>query len=199
MFVVTIDQRASRRGPDRVPELVALLGGRSGLLRGPERTVGDEVQAVLPRAEDVVELALEVLRVGGWSVGVGAGPVDEPLPPEARAGTGAAFVLARRAVERAKSRQRPVPVAVEGRRAERAAEAEAVLTLVAAVAARRTEGGWAAVDAWRAVEGHGTQEEIAGRLGVSQQAVSQRLAAALWDEEWAVRPVLARLLEEAQG
>ena len=199
MFVLTIDQRGSRRDVDRVPALLAQLSGGGPVLRGFERTVGDEVQGVLPDAAAVVELALTVLRTGGWSVGIGAGPVDEPLPSEARAGTGAAFVLARRAVERAKSRQRPVPVAVEGRDAERAAEAEAVLTLVAAVALRRTEGGWAAVDAWRAAGGLGTQEEIAGRLGVSQQAVSQRLAAALWDEEWAVRPVLARLLEEAQG
>jgi len=199
VFVLTIDQRGSRRDVDRVPTLLSQLSGGRGVLRGFERTVGDEVQGVVPDAAAAVELALTVLRTGGWSVGIGAGPVDEPLPPEARAGTGAAFVLARRAVERAKSRQRPVPVAVEGRRAERAAEAEAVLTLVAAVAARRTEGGWAAVDAWRAAEGRGTQEEIAGRLGVSQQAVSQRLAAALWDEEWAVRPVVARLLEEAQG
>ncbi len=199
MFVLTIDQRGSRRDVDRVPTLLSQLSVGERVLRGFERTVGDEIQGVLPDAAPVVELALTVLRTGGWSVGIGAGPVDEPLPLEARAGTGTAFVLARRAVERAKSRQRPVPVAVEGRRADRAADAEAVLTLVAAVAARRTEGGWAAVDAWRATDGRGTQEEIAGRLGVSQQAVSQRLAAALWDEEWAVRPVLARLLEEAQG
>lgn len=197
MFVLTIDQRGSRRDVDRVPDLLSELPAGHAVLRGFERTVGDEIQGVVPEASAVVDLALGVLRGGGWSVGIGAGPVDEPLPPEARAGTGAAFVLARRAVERAKSRQRPVPVAVEGRRSDRAADAEAVLTLVASVAVRRTEGGWAAVDAWRATRG--TQEEIAGRLGVSQQAVSQRLAAALWDEEWAVRPVLVRLLEEAQG
>jgi hypothetical protein len=83
--------------------------------------------------------------------------------------------------------------------AESAQGAEAVLTLAGAVSMRRTPGGWAAIDAWRAAGPTATQEEVAGRLGVSQQAVSQRVAAALWHEEQAVRPVLARLLAEAAG
>lgn len=199
MFVMTIDQQGSRRGRDRVPEILAVLAGRDGLVRPFDRTVGDEVQGIVQGPALAVDLALEVVRLGGWSVGIGAGPVDEPLPEHSRAGSGEAFVLARRAVERAKSRQRPVPVAVSGVRRDRAAEAEAVLTLAAAVLGKRTAGGWAAIDAWRAAGPDATQEDVATRLGVSQQAVSQRLAAALWHEEQAVRPVAARLLGEAQG
>ncbi len=196
MFVMTVDQRGSRRGADLVPELLERLDGAPGLVRGFERTVGDEVQGVLHDAEDVVGLVLALIRAGGWSVGVGAGPVHEPLPASTRAGTGEAFVLARAAVEAAKSRQRPVPLAVRGVDEVAAGDAEAVLTLLGAVLVRRTPAGWDAVDAVRSGAG---QDVVAQGLGVTQQAVSQRLRAALWSEEQAVRPVAARLLTAAQG
>src|SRR3954464_10251127 len=148
MFVLTIDQRGSRRRGDLVPELLthlaasATLGGAPpGLVRPFERTVGDEVQAVLDDPALAVAVALDVLRLGGWSVGLGAGPVDGPLPASARAGSGRAFLHARTAVERAKSRTRPVPVAVDGVVALAARDADAVLTLVAASASRRTASG----------------------------------------------------------
>src|SRR5665647_2224571 len=83
MFVLTVDQHASRRVGDRVEALLAdlaPLSGRDGVVRAFERTVGDEVQAVLRDAGLVVDVALQLLRTGGWSVGIGAGPVDEPLP-----------------------------------------------------------------------------------------------------------------------
>lgn len=196
MFVLTVDQRGSRRGTDRVPELLQRLADAPGVVRGFERTVGDEVQGVLADAQDAVELVLDLVRLGGWSVGVGAGPVVDPLPESPREGAGEAFVLARAAVEAAKSRQRPVPLAVRGVDTVAAGDAEAVLTLLGAVLVRRTPGGWEAVDAVRA---SGAQDVAAQGLGVTQQAVSQRLRAALWAEDQAVRPVAARLLTAAQG
>lgn len=201
MFVMTVDQQGSRRVGDRVESLLELLvpettGPGSGAVRAFERTVGDEVQAVLEDAGRTVDLALLVLRHGGWSVGVGAGPVDEPLPESARAGSGAAFVLARRAVERAKSRLRPVPLAIEAAVPDRGQDCEAVLTLLAGIRARRTPAGWAVVDAVTALGPDAAQEKVAERLGISQQAVSQRLRTAMWSEEVAVRPVAARLLQE---
>jgi hypothetical protein len=42
-------------------------------------------------------------------------------------------------------------------------------------------------------------EEAAAALGISQQAVSARLRAALWAEEVAARPAAARLLRLAGG
>jgi len=207
MFVLTVDQKDSRRVGDRVPDLLAVLVDRPGLVLPFERTVGDEVQGVLADAIAVVDLVLDLLRRGGWSVGIGAGSVDLPLPPSAREASGTAFVLAREAVEAAKSRVRSVPVAVRGASPSLAADAEAVLALVAAIAARRSPAGWAAidtlrsVDAWAAdaVTGVARQQEVARRLGVSQQAVSQRLRAALWAEEVAARPAAARLLTAAAG
>lgn len=196
---MTIDQQASRRRGDRVPELLESLGAHlrraapDAVVRPFERTVGDEVQGVLDDAAAVVDCALALQRWEGWSVGIGAGAVDEPLAESTRASSGEAFVAARTAVERARSRAVTVPLAVAGADATEATAAEAVLQLLAAVGSRRTTAGWAAIDA---TAGR-TQREAAGDLGISAQAVSQRLRTALWDEEVAVRPVAARLLEAA--
>ncbi len=91
-----------------------------------------------------------------------------------------------------------MPLAVEAARAGAGRDCEAVLTLVGAVMSRRTAAGWAVIDAATALGPGGTQEELAGHLGISQQAVSQRLRTALWAEETAVRPVAARLLAEGE-
>ncbi|MBC7291508.1 MAG: hypothetical protein H5T83_09295, partial [Actinotalea sp.] len=200
MLVMTVDQQGSRRVGDRVDDLLMRLDGwqadHPGVVRPFERTVGDEVQGVLDDPATAVGLALTLLRWGGWSVGIGAGPVDEPLPETARAGSGPAFVLARAAVERAKTRSRPVPLAVDGTDPVAAADAEAVLTLLGVVTERRTDGGWEVVDALAA--GGTTQERVAEQLGITQQAVSQRLRTALWAEELAARPTAARLLQRAE-
>ena len=198
MFVLTVDQRGSTGHRDRVPEVLArlegLLADRPGLVVPFDRTVGDEVQGVLDDPATVVDAVLDLLRDGGWSVGVGAGAVDEPLPAASREASGEAFVRAREAVEQAKSRAATAPVAVRGEPTARAAEVEALLRLLAAVVDRRTAPGWEAVDTLARVGG--TQKDVAQALGVSEQAVSQRLRAALWPEEAAVRPVVARLLGE---
>ncbi|WP_415298720.1 hypothetical protein [Cellulosimicrobium sp. SJTW-1] len=198
MYVLTVDQRGSTGRPDRVPQVLArldeMLAGRGGVVVPFARTVGDEVQGVLDDPEVVVEVVLDLLRDGGWSVGLGVGPVDEPLPAVSREASGTAFVRAREAVEQAKSRAATAPVAVRGEPATRAAEVEALLRLLAAVVDRRTAPGWEAVDALARVGG--TQKDVARALGVSEQAVSQRLRTALWPEEAAARPVVARLLGE---
>ena len=79
MYVMTIDQRGSSADVDRVPELLAELAGLSTAGRF-ERSVGDEVQGVVERPDEVVEIALHALRSGRWYVGIGAGVVDLPLP-----------------------------------------------------------------------------------------------------------------------
>src|SRR5665647_2039331 len=186
MFVLTVDQQGSRRVGDRVDALLrelAPLAGRDGVVRAFERTV---------------DVALRLLRTESWSVGIGVGEVDEPLPASARAGSGQAFALARAAVERAKSRSRPVPLAVEGDVPELARDAESVLTLLGAVITRRSPAGWAVIDTFEALGADATQERVAKHLGVSQQAVSQRLRAAMWAEEVAARPLAAHLLTEGE-
>ena len=204
MFVLTIDQQGSRAHGDRVPDLLSTLAAhpaltRPGLVRPFERTVGDEVQAVADSSGVVLEIVLDILRWGGWSIGIGAGPVDLPLPTSTRAGAGQAFILARDAVEAAKSRQRTVPLVVRGTDPDRARDAESLLVLIATLRGRRTDAGWVVVDEMRAGGTSARQEALAARLGISQQAVSQRLRTALWSEEQAVLPLAARLLDEADA
>ena len=192
-YVLTIDQRGSRRGTDRVPAVLTALSGISTVLRF-ERTAGDEVQGVLDDPAAVVQVVRRLGRDGGWSIGVGAGPVQTPLPRSTRAGAGPAFVAARAAVDAAK--RRPVRVAVRGAVAEPAADAQAVLTALAALVERRSEQAWEAVEL---VEAGRTQAEAAAELGVSRQAVGQRLAAGLWEVERDLAPAAARLLRRAVG
>lgn len=200
MFVLTVDQRRSRRGADRVDAALARLDGlvTAGAavppVRGFERTAGDEFQGVVDDAASVVALVLDLVRDGGWHVGVGAGDVETPLPRQTRAGRGPAFSLARDAVEAAK--RTPDHVCVRGADEVAAEQADAVLALLAAVVARRSEPAWEAVDL---VSGGRTTSEAAEKLGVSRQAVSQRLAAGLWQQERAAVPVAVRLLAEAAG
>ena len=205
MFVITADQRGSRRVGDRVEQLLDALArhvdrhATAGLIRPFERTVGDEIQGVVDDADLAVDLAMTVLRLGGWSIGIGAGGVDLPLPDSTRAGSGEAFVLARTAVERAKTRPGEVPLAVASQDRTAAGDAEALLSLLGAVAARRTPAGWEVIDALRGAGVGARQEDVAERLGITQQAVSQRLRTALWPEEQAARPLAARLLVGAAG
>lgn len=192
MFVVTIDQRGSRGRPDRVPELLKQLAA-TGAVRGFERTAGDEVQGVLDDAGAVVDVVLRVVRAGGWSTGVGAGPV-RALPPSARAGSGPAFELARAAVDAAKAS--PTHLALRGADEGCAAHAEAVLRLLADVVARRTRPGWQVVDL---LDAGRSQGEAAQELGITRQAVSQRALVAGWLLERDARPAAAALVAGAAG
>jgi hypothetical protein len=193
-FVLTADQRGSRRGPDRVADVLRRLNAAVPTLLGFERTAGDEFQGVLADPDDVVEVVLHLVRSGDWSIGVGAGPVQTPLPQTTRAATGTAFLCARRAVEAAK--KRPVRLAVRGAAAVDAADAQAVLTALAVIVERRSEPAWEAI----ALVGSGrTQADAATTLGISRQAVGQRLTAGLWELERELRPTAARLLSRAAG
>jgi hypothetical protein len=192
-FVLTVDQRGSRRSADRVPDVLASLSGVPTVLRF-ERTAGDEFQGVLDDPAAVVDVVRRLVRDGGWSIGVGAGPVQTPLPGSTRAGAGPAFIAARSAVEAAK--RRPFRIAVRGVAAEPAADAQAVLTALAALVERRSDQAWEAI---ALVESGCTQAQAAAELGVTRQAVGQRLAAGLWEVERDLRPTAARLLARAAG
>jgi hypothetical protein len=193
-YVLTVDQRASRRGPDRVSEVLRALNAHERPTLPFERTAGDEFQGVLSDPADVVRVVFTLVRRGGWNIGVGAGPVKLPLPESTRAASGPAFLSARRAVEAAKGR--PVRIAVRGVVALEAADAQAVLTALAVLVERRSSAAWEAITL---VEAGQTQAQAAAHLGISRQAVGQRLAAAWWELEGDLRPAAARLLARAAG
>lgn len=201
---MTIDQRGSRRGTDRVPELLDQLKDVRTVLPF-ERSVGDEVQGLLDSAEQVVEVAMRALRTRQWYVGIGVGAVDLPLPEHPQAASGTAFVAARRAVERAKKSGDRVPLSVqmdleladlEIARAGRAAEA--VLVLVGALVWDRSVAEWRVID--ELVPGvRGGQAQAAARLDITPQAVSRAVRRSGWQEEQSGRDAAALLLELADG
>jgi hypothetical protein len=171
VVVLTIDQVESRNGLDQVPAaLDALRGVRC--LRPFERTVGDELQGLLDQPAALPAALEPLLRGGGWNIGIGIGPVEMPLPDQARAGRGKAFLAARDAVTAAKSspwRVRTAGVSPADR------PLESAIWLWAALLSRRTARGWQVSDL---VDEGLTYEQAAARIGITQSAVSQRAAAA---------------------
>ncbi|QBR75159.1 DNA-binding protein [Microbacterium sediminis] len=191
MFVLTIDQRNSQAGTDLVPTAIDTIErvGGTALALPPERTAGDEIQALIAGAPAALALALALSRAGTWSVGLGAGAVDTPLPEVVRAARGDAFLHARDAVERAKST--PLRLAIEGPDAEAAADAEALLRLLLELRDRRTDEGWEIHDLLATGL---TQREAAAELGITESAVSRRVRVAGLRTEEAAIPALARVL-----
>ena len=212
MYVLTIDQQGSRSDIDRVPELTAAL---RDLAPVPfDRTVGDELQGVVDRPDEVVDIALHALRSGHWYVGIGIGAVQLLPGDSPREGSGSGFVAARKAVERAKGAAGQVPLSVvsgtmvRGRDVQQqesavaCANAEAVLRLIGRLVQQRTKAQWRVVDRLRAIDGegrHGTQKQVARELGLSEQSVSRALLRSGWQEEWAAKPAAAMLLEYAHS
>lgn len=215
MYVLTIDQRGSTADVDRVPDLIAAL---RSLTPAPfERSVGDELQGVVERAEDVVEIALYALRSGHWYVGIGVGAVQLTPGGSPREGSGSGFVAARKAVELAKGSAGQVPLSVvsgsigRGREmppqakegAMTSANAQAVLWLIGRVVQQRTPAQWRVVDRLRALQGgdgkHGSQKRVAQELGITEQSVSRAVLRSGWQEEWAARPAAAMLLKCAHS
>lgn len=190
MIVITIDQRRSRTGPDKVEALLRHLAGNYESMRAFERTAGDELQGVLGDGQAAVALALDVAGTREWSVGIGVGAVQEPMPAQTRAGRGPAFEHTRVAVERAKNSSGSLALAGPGIEAERL---EAELQLIALVNARRTESSAAA---GILVSQGLTQQQVAARLEISQQAVSARLASGLWYEASRLTELAGRALDE---
>lgn len=204
MFVMTIDQRGSRTGVDLVPELLSTLRDVP-VLRPFERSVGDEVQGVLDDPRSVVEVSMRALRSGHWYVGIGIGGVDVPLPASPREGAGAAFVLARKAVDKAKKAGERVPLSVQAAGPGQegttpaggpAPAAEAVLVLVGDLVRRRSDAEWRVMDALNDSETR-RQVDVAQALGISPQAVSKAILRSGWQEEQGGRNAAELLLGHA--
>ncbi|MET0872583.1 MAG: hypothetical protein ABWX89_09635 [Paeniglutamicibacter terrestris] len=189
MIVITIDQRKSRSGPDKVESLLSRLASDYEATRGFERTAGDEIQGVFEDGTVAVILALDVAHTGEWSVGIGVGSVQTPMPRETRAGRGPAFEYARDAVERAKNTSASMALSGPGDEAERL---EAELQILALVNARRTDSS---AEAGILVSKGLTQRQVAASLEISQQAVSARLTSGLWYEAARLADVAGRALD----
>lgn len=194
MFVVTTDQRDSRTTRDLVPDAVDAVTAAVGprLTFAPERTAGDEVQLATEDPAAVLEVVLTLTRTGRWSVGVGVGDIERPLPDSVRAGRGEAFVRARDAVERAK--RAVTRLAITGD--EEARDAEALIRLLIELRDRRSPEGWEIYDL---LSSGLTQRDAAARLGITESAVSLRVKAAALRAEEAAVPALERALGRLSG
>jgi hypothetical protein len=189
MYVITTDQRDSRTSADLVPAALSAVATHAprGVALAPERTAGDEVQVAVADAESVLSIVLDLTRTGRWSVGVGVGEVETPLPKSVRAARGEAFLNARDAVDRAKKATTRVAVTAP----EGGADAEALVRLLVELRDRRSVEGWEVYDLLS--EGI-TQREAAARLGISEAAVSLRVRSAGLRTEEAAVPALIRVL-----
>lgn len=196
MYIVTTDQRASRTHRDLVPGAIEAIKTIAGarLALPPERTTGDELQLVTADADAALEVCLHLTRARDWSVGLGIGAVETPIPRETRAGRGPAFIHARDAVERAKSA--PGRLAVSGDDTVGARDLEALIQLLVELRDRRSAHGWEAADLLAAGM---TQRQAAARLGITESAVSRRVGAAGVRTEEAAIPALGRALRRLDG
>lgn len=190
MFVVTVDQRDSRANADLVPSALAVVTrqGTTALALAPERTAGDELQVAVAEPAAVLSIVLDLTRTGQWSVGVGVGDIESPLPQSVRAARGEAFVNARDAVDRAK--KAPTRLAITA--PSEGDDAEALVRLLIELRDRRTPEGWEVHDLLAAGR---SQREAAALLGISEGAVSLRAKAAGLRAEEAAVPALERVLD----
>lgn len=196
MIVITADQVDSRAGSDRVE--AALLGvsdvlGDAAVLP-PERTAGDEFQVLVSSGGAAVDVVRALTRQGGWSIGVGVGAVETPLPTSTRAATGPAFYAARAAVERAKSTPERFALEVAPGASRDTSEVEPLVAQTVRALGRRSAEGWELADL---LDAGLSRTEAAARLDITPQAVAKRYASAELRNDAPVRAALAALLESA--
>ncbi|HEX8052202.1 MAG TPA: SatD family protein [Thermoleophilaceae bacterium] len=192
MFVLTLDQRASRATPDLVRAEANSLNDQfsSGLRLPFVRTAGDEMQALVSDPADLVDLVLRATRSEQWWAGVGIGAIDD-IGETARDSRGPAFVSARAAVEQAK--KNAWGCSVQGEPEALATALEDSLALLVFLRASRTSRAWELVDM---ATGEGMRAiDIARELGISKQAVSKQLRAAGFAEEQRGRGLAIALLQ----
>ena len=181
MFVLTVDQKNSRREDDRVPAILEALSDIP-TVAGFERTVGDEVQGVLDDSSALVDALRWIIRDGGWHVGLGIGEISPEYVKSirlqgVRVGRGVPFVYAREAVEAAKGHSASVAVKADD---DAAQLVQSILRLLVVAVEGRTKGQRAVVELFdRGLTG----KLIAERLRISPSSVSARKSLSHIDEE----------------
>ena len=149
----------------------------------------EDIRSIARSAESVYEVTMALLADGDWAVGIGATPGDVSAAEEA----------ATRSLRRSSRAGRVYAVVddVDLPRSERAARASdicAVFALLSHVLGKRTPEGREATSLVRA---GWNQNEAAQQLGISKQAMSQRLQAAGWGAETAGWQLALRTLKRA--
>ncbi|MDO4609364.1 DNA-binding protein [Corynebacterium sp.] len=149
--------------------------------------VGDDALSADARTSvGATTLVMALLAAGEWTAGIGISPVGDGRA--ARVAAAGVMRAARGPVVRTRIRSDD-PAA-----AELADDVSAAFTLLHHVISRRSPEGREATNLMRA---GWTQVEAAEDLGISKQAVNQRLAAAGWHAEEAGWSLAVHLLDRA--
>lgn len=198
MFVIIADQIGSSTDEDRVAGALTELGVRFGAdyPLAPERTAGDELQALTPNARAALETALHLLRARHWRVGLGIGDVRTPLPASIREAAGSGFNAARAAIDAAERRPTRFAIQADAPRTRAAEHLQPLIDLLLAGRERWSEQGWELHDL---LEQGGTQAGAAERLRITPQAASKRARAANLRIDADARAALVDLLAETQA
>ncbi|KQB85576.1 hypothetical protein [Corynebacterium oculi] len=170
--------RATRRA-DLVERSARALSTVAGV--GTFESLGvEDIRARIETPEALCNVVMALLSDGDWAVGIGLGE--------------GAVVEATGSLSRA---ARPGTVSVGATQGVRGAEdIAAVFALLGQVLAKRTVEGR---EATSLVRGGLSQNEAAAELGISKQAMSQRLQAAGWHAENAGWRLAVNLLRRAAG
>ncbi|MCF4006627.1 MarR family transcriptional regulator [Corynebacterium uropygiale] len=177
--------RSSRRA-DLVRRSAAALSTLQGV--GEVEVLGvEDICAPVSSAEAVCDLVMALLSDGEWAISIGVFPGSESAE--------AAMSVATAALRR-HARAGTVRAAVEHAPASAHQDIEAVFALLGQVLHKRTLEGR---EATSLVRRGLNQNEAARELGISKQAVSQRLHAAGWHAETAGWQLAVNILRRADS
>ena len=155
----------------------------------------EDICAIVDDATAVCDVVMALLADGDWAIGIGVSP---SLVPSADIGAAADEESARAVATAAcKASARPAQVyaKVDARgRASEASDIAAAFALLGFVLNKRTIEGR---EATALVRSGLNQNEAAAELGISKQAMSQRLQAAGWSAETAGWQLAINLIERA--
>ncbi|WRS30116.1 hypothetical protein U6G28_00015 [Actinomycetaceae bacterium MB13-C1-2] len=202
MFAVIADQINSRHEDDAVRQTASEINrlaqdGTLQLVLSPQRTSGDEFQCLVDKPDSLYRLIRLLMEDGRWHIGIGIGDVETPLPEDVREARGSSLLNARQAVNDSKSADPSIILA--GKEGPEISDANAVLRLISSLLLQRTRMGWEAVHATeQAQDSRAPMSEAADTLGITKQALSQRLQAAHWKLETESQPTVLRALTVAE-
>lgn len=147
----------------------------------------EDICAIVDTPTAVCDLAMALLADGDWAIGIGVIPGDSAEESQVKKTAGSALKGASRAG------QVYAKVGVRGR-ASQASDIAATFALLGFVLHKRTVEGR---EATSLVRSGLNQNEAAEELGISKQAMSQRLQAAGWSAEMQGWQLAVNLLDRA--
>ncbi|MCW4466708.1 hypothetical protein OK351_14530 [Glutamicibacter sp. MNS18] len=147
-------------------------------------------------APAAVDAILRTARLNFCNIGLGIGPLYEPVPEDADLVDGRAVRRALGALDAAGHRGERVPICVSGPDEQLDTGIEGLLRLLGQSIRTRSEAEWAVVDLM--IPGvRGQQRAIAEALDITPQAVSAAIVRSGFNDEYDARAGIARLLELA--